>query len=138
MAGCRDEADGGDGLNVGPVRQNLKATSAFGCVFAVLLPGGMSFAIFVGSIMGDCDPGPGCHDNDGIHILSGLAVALPIAASLSVGMWLLAAAIRAALRPIMGERPLFLLLTALTLALAWFAFGPAFELFFRWSAPGTS
>jgi hypothetical protein len=98
----------------------------------------MSFVIFVGNVMGDCEPGPGCHDHDGIHIMQDLAVALPIAAVLGAGMWLVAAAVRAVFQPIIGERAAVLLLLALTLALVWFGFNPAFDAFFRWTAPGST
>jgi hypothetical protein len=138
MAGYRDEPDSGDELAGGPVRQNLKATRGYGCLFATLLGAAMSFVIFLGNIMGDCSPGPGCHDDDGVHILKDLAVALPIAAVLGAAMWLLAAAVRAALQPIVGERLVILLLVALILALVWFAFDPAMEIFFRWTVPGNS
>lgn len=138
MAGYRYGADGTDEPTGGPVRQNLKAARGYGCLFATLLGAGMSFVIFVGNVMGDCEPGPGCHDHDGVHIMKDLAVALPIAAVLGAGMWLLAAAVRAAFQPIIGERAVILLLVALTLALVWFGFNPAFEAFFRWTAPGNT
>jgi hypothetical protein len=138
MTGYRDGPDSGDDLTGAPVRQNLKATRAYGCLLASLLGGAMSFVVFLGNIMGDCLPGPGCHDNDGVHIMKDLAVALPIAAVLGVGMWLFAAVVRAALQPIFGERLVILVLVALTLALAWFGFNPAMETFFQWTAPGNS
>jgi hypothetical protein len=136
MAGYRHEPDSGDELAGGPVRQNLKATRSYGCLFATLLGGSMSFVVLLGNVMGDCSPGPGCHDNDGVHIMKDLAVALPIAAVLGAGVWLLAAAIRASLQPIIGERLVILLLVALTLALVWFGSNPAMETFFQWTRPG--
>ena len=135
MAGYRNAALETDGPTGGPVRQNLRAARAYGCLFATMLGAGMSFVVFLGNVMGDCEPGPGCHDHDGVHIARDLAVALPIAAVLGAGMWLLAAAVRAALQPVIGERAVILLLVALTLALVWFSFNPAFEAFFRWTAP---
>lgn len=138
MEGYRDYTDRGDDLAGRFVRQVVRGNRAYGCLFAILLGGAMSFVIFLGNIMGDCTPGPGCHDHDGVHILKDLAVALPIAAVLGAGVWLLANIIRSALRPIIGDRLVSLLLFALTLALAWFAFNPAMETFFRWTAPANS
>lgn len=138
MEGYRNHADNGDDLAVRFVRQAVNGSRAYGCLFAILLGGAMSFVIFLGNIMGDCTPGPGCHDHDGVHILKDLAVALPIAAVLGAGVWLIASVIRKALRPIIGDMLLSVLLVALTLALAWFAFDPAMETFFRWTAPANS
>lgn len=137
VTGYRDSIDGDD-LTVSPLRQNLKAGRAYGCLLATLLGGGMTFVIFLGNVMGDCTPGPGCHDHDGVHILKDLAFALPLAAALGAGMWLLASAIRAALRPILGEALVILLLVVLTLTLAWFGFSPTMEVFFRWALPPRS
>ena len=135
MADQGETEDGGD-RSTGPVRDNLKATRAYGCLFALLLGGALAVVVFLGNVMGDCSPGPDCHDNEGAHILADLSLALPIAAVLGVGVWLLTAALRAALRPFIAPRLLVVLLVALTLALVWFEFRPAFELFFRLADPG--
>lgn len=138
MGGYRDGADTDDELAGRILRQAFRGTRAYGCLFAILLGAAMSFVIFLGNIMGDCPPGPGCHDHDGLHIVQDLAVALPMAALMGAGVWLLASAIRAVLQPVLGKRLVILLLVALTLALAWFGFQPAMELFFRWMLPPTS
>ena len=135
MEGYRDYTDNGNGLARRLARKAVRGSRGYGCLFVALLGGAMSLVIFLGNIMGDCTPGPGCHDHDGVHILKDLAVALPIAAVLGAGVWLLASVVRTALRPIIGDRLVGLLLFALTLALAWFAFDPAMETFFRWTAP---
>lgn len=133
---ARYENDIGDDTRSGGVRRNLKSTRAFGCLFATLLGLAMSFALFVGNIMGDCEPDPGCHDNDGVHILQDLAVALPIAVILGIGVWFVTAVLRAVLRQMMNERLLSMLLFVLTLALVWFGFGPAFRIFFQLTMQG--
>ena len=120
-----------------PLR-HLQGARAYGCGLAVLLGGAMFLVIFLGTAMGDCTPGPGCHDHDGLHILKSLAVALPIAAVCGIGMWAAAAVMRTALRPLLGELPVALILTGLTLGAAWFGISPAFELFKRWTLPSTS
>ena len=138
MAGYGDDTDDHNEVSDGPGAGNLKATRAYGCLFATLLGLAMSFVIFVGNVMGDCEPGSGCHDNDGVQIMQDLAVALPIAALLGIGMWLLAAALRAVLRPMMHERAVGVLLVGLTLMLIWLSFEPAFETFFRLTTPVSS
>ena len=135
MDGYRNPTGYGDDLPGRFLRQAVKGSRAYGCLFAVLVGGAMSFVIFLGNIMGDCTPGPGCHDQDGLNILKDLAVALPIAAVLGTVVWLLASVIRTALRPLISGWPVSLLLMALTVVLAWFAFDPAMEAFFRWTAP---
>jgi hypothetical protein len=138
MEGYRNTSDNGDDPAGRFVRQAVKGNRAYGCLFAALLGGAMSFVIFLGNVMGDCTPGPGCHDHDGVHILKDLAVALPIAALLGAGMWLLASVIRRALRPLIGDLLISVLLLVLTIALARLAFDPAMQTFFRWTAPANS
>lgn len=135
MAGYRTDPDANEEVSGSPVRGNLKGARAYGCLFAVLLSLAMSFVVLLGIIMGDCDPGPGCHDNDGFHIMQALAVVLPIAAILGIGMWLLAASVRALVRPMMHEAAVRVLLVGLTITLVWVSFGPAFEAFFRLTYP---
>lgn len=131
MDGYRDHSDNADDVAGRIGRQVTTGSRAFGCLFAALLGGAMSFVIFLGNVMGDCEPGPGCHDNDGLHIFTDLAIALPIAAVLGAGVWLLASVVRMALRPLIDDRLASLILLVLTLALAWFAFDPTMETFFR-------
>lgn len=135
MSGYRDETTDDDEVNRDSVRENLRAARPYGCGLATLLALSMSFVIFLGNIMGDCEPGPGCHDNDGIHIMQDLAVALPIAVFLGIAMWFVAALLHAVLRPLIDTRLVHILLIGLTLALAWLAFDPAFETFFLWTTP---
>jgi hypothetical protein len=113
-------------------RENLTATRGYGCLFAMVLSIPMTFVLLLGNIMGDCEPGPGCHDHDGLHILQDLLVALPIAAAFAVGSWLLTALLRALLRSKLPETVMAVFLVVVTLAFAWFSFDPAFNLFFGW------
>ena len=90
----------------------------------------MVFVIFVGSVMGDCTPGPGCHDHDGAWILHSLLLALPIVASGAILVWLVSSMLRHLLNGRVHPLALNGALTAATHATVWFAFSPAFELFF--------
>ena len=135
MAGYRTDPDDNEEVSGDPALGDLKATRTYGCLFATLLGLAMSFVVFLGNVMGDCEPGPGCHDNDDVQIMQDLAVVLPIAALLGTGMWLLAAVLRAVLRPMMHDVAVRVLLAALTLALVWVSFDPAFEAFFRLTTP---
>ena len=118
------------------VRENFKATRPFGCLFATVLGLSMGFVVFVGSVIGDCEPGAGCHDNDGLRILQGLLVALPIVCLLAAGAWLISTVLQAALGRILPQPVLSILLVAVTLALVWYCFDPAFEVFFWWTGTG--
>lgn len=113
-----------------PISNRIRAAAPFGCLFAALLGVAMAFVIFVGSVMGDCSPGPGCHDHDGSRIVHSLFVALPIILSCAVVVGLVASVLRFALEG--RVRPVLLnaLLVSLTIAALWFAFRPAFDLFF--------
>ncbi len=135
MAGYRTDPDDNKEVSSDPAKGNLKAARAYGCLFATLLGLAMSFVVFLGNVMGDCEPGLGCHDNDGVHIMQDLAVVLPIAALLGIGMWLLAATLRAILCPMMHEVAVRVLLAGLTVALVWVSFDPAFETFFHLTMP---
>ena len=84
--------------------------------------------------MGDCNPGPGCHDRDGIHILQGLGVALPITCLFAAAVWFAAAMLRAILSRFLPQSVLNVILFSVTLAVIWFGFDPAFRLFFWWTA----
>ena len=114
-------------------RENLTATRGYGCLFTIAIGIPMAFVLLLGNIMGDCEPGPGCHDHDGLHILQDLLVALPIVTAFAVGAWLLVALTRSLLRLKLPGTSLIVFLVAVTLALAWFSFYPAFNLFFEWT-----
>ncbi len=87
--------------------------------------------VFVGSIMGDCEPGPGCHDHDGLHILNGFAWTVAIAASVGVASWLVSGVLRMAVRPLIGSVSTTVVLISLTLVIVWFSFSPATELMIK-------
>lgn len=109
---------------------SLRSGGAFGCLFSLLLGLAMGFVIFIGSVMGDCEPGPGCHDNDDAVIAGGLLQAAPIVLGFGLGAWLVLSGLHALLRGRMSPLALNGLLSILTVALAWLCFEPAFELFF--------
>lgn len=111
-----------------PLRQHLNATRPFGCLLAVLLGLGMSSVVFVGSVMGDCDPGPGCHDNDGAVIGYGLLVTGLIALAMGAAGWFFSTLLRMLFHKKLGGVALNLLLAILTLLMVWFGFSPAMEL----------
>jgi hypothetical protein len=108
----------------------LRAAGPFGCLFAILLGIAMASVIFVGSVMGDCTPGPGCHDHDGSRIFQSLFIALPIIFGGAAIVWLVSFALRCALQSRVPPIVLNALLAVFTIAAVWFAFHPAFDLFF--------
>ena len=111
-----------------PFRDHLNATRPFGCLSAALLGLGMSFVAFVGSVMGDCDPGPGCHDNDGAVIGYRLLITALIVLSIGAAFWFLSAVMRMLLQQRIGRVATNLFLTVVTLLIVWFGFAPAMEL----------
>ena len=111
---------------------SVRGGRRFGCLFAVLLSGAMGFVIFVGSVMGDCSPGPGCHDDDGAVIGGGLLQAVPIILAFGAAAWLILSVAHALLQERLSPTALNILLTLVTLALVWISFDPAFELYFWW------
>src|SRR5947209_7810863 len=112
---------------------HLRRTARYGFLFAALLGLGMGFVIVVGSSMGDCPPGPGCHDHDGARIGSSLLRAAPIVLVFAAGASLLLSAVHGFLSERLSPAALNLLMAVLTLALVSMSFGPAFELFLRWA-----
>lgn len=72
-------------------RPPFHAGLPFGCLGAALLGFAMAFVILVGTIMGDCDPGPGCHDQDGFLIARSLLLAAPIVFVAGAAVTMLAA-----------------------------------------------
>jgi len=100
------------------IRRGMK----FGVLYAVLLGLEMSFVIFVGSIIGDCDPGPGCHDNDTATIGLGILKAVPIIATFSMLLCVGAGSVRRILDDRIGLRTTTRLLAGLTVAAAWASF----------------
>jgi hypothetical protein len=100
------------------IRRGMK----FGVLYAVLLGLAMSLVIFVGSIIGDCDPGPGCHDNDTAAIGLGILKAMPIVAIFSILLCVGAGAVRRILDVRIGLRATTWLLAGLTVAAAWASF----------------
>ncbi|MBU0555096.1 MAG: hypothetical protein KKD64_07415 [Alphaproteobacteria bacterium] len=75
-------------MTIASFKQHLRAAMPFGCAPAALLFLAMGFVVFVGNIMGDCGAEPGCHDNDGFHILNGLMWTLVITMLIGAGSWL--------------------------------------------------
>jgi hypothetical protein len=110
--------------------QHFKATRPFGCLLAGLLGLGMGFVVMLGSVMGDCEPGPGCHDHDGTEILYGLFLTAVIVSGFGLAGWLVSALARMRLRPVISAPVTNAILTALIVLFAWACFEPAMELMF--------
>ena len=119
---------------MGPFKEQLRATQLFGCWYAVLLGLGIAFIDFVGTVMGDCEPGPGCHDHDAALIGVGLLKAALIAAVFGAVVWLLVAIIRLMIGSRLNAIVANCLLGALVLALLWASFSPAMDLWFALGA----
>jgi len=115
-----------------PPASSISVGARLGCLYAVLLSLSMAFVISVGSVMGDCVPGPGCHDDDGASIRSGLLRAAPIVLMFGAAASLIFAGAYALFHRRLSPRALWIFLTFATLALAWISFEPAFELYFWW------
>ena len=111
-----------------PFRQSLKETRLFGCIPAALLAASMGFIVFLGTTMGDCEPGPGCHDRDGLHIMYGWSIVTVIASVVGVGSWLLFAVLRMAMRSWLGAGVTNVILAAGAILIVWFGFTPAMQL----------
>lgn len=111
-------------MSAGIFRRGMK----FGALYAALLGLAMSFVIFVGSTIGDCDPGPGCHDNDAAVIGLGILTAVPIVAIFSMFLCLGAGSARRFLDDRIGLRATTWLLVGLTFAAAWASFDLAMML----------
>lgn len=107
----------------------IKQGAKFGLVYACLLGLAMSFVIFVGSIMGDCDPGPGCHDNDAAVIGRGILSALPIIIFASTAVCAGAGVARDYLAGRIGAKSTDWLLAGVTVGAAWGSFDLAMRLF---------
>lgn len=90
----------------------------------------MASVIFVGTIMGDCEPGPGCHDNDGAILAGPLLVLLLIVIVATGAVWLLCSILQRTLRDLVSPIAMNLFLTVLTLGLLWFGFDPLLKIFF--------
>ena len=72
--------------------------------------------------MGDCDPGPGCHDNDTAVIGRGMLFAFPIIALASMAVCVSAGIARHYLDGRIGANSTTWLLTIITVAAAWSTF----------------
>lgn len=111
-------------MNASILRRGMK----FGMLYAILLGLAMSFVVFVGSTIGDCDPGPGCHDNDAAVIGLGILSAVPIIALFSMLLCVGAGSARRFLDDQIGPRAANWLLAGLTVAAAWASFDLAMTL----------
>lgn len=111
-------------MNASILRRGMK----FGALYAVLLGLAMSFVIFVGSTIGDCDSGPGCHDNDAAVIGLGILSAVPIIALFSMLLCVGAGSACRFLDDRIGSRAAKWLLAGLTVAAAWASFDLAMTL----------
>lgn len=116
-----------------PGNVGLRAGLPFGCLFAALLGAAMGFVTFVGSIMGDCAPGPGCHDDDGARIGHGLLLAMPIIVGGALVIWIVASLLLVLLKDKVPPVVLNAVLAAFIVAIVWLAFRPAFDLFLWYS-----
>lgn len=110
------------------LKLHLRAVRPFGCLAAFLLATGIGFVVFIGTLMGDCNPGPGCHDHDGLHILIGFGGAVIIAALIGIAGWLVSGLLRMVLWPLVGTVATSVLLVAVTLLIVLLSFLPAVEL----------
>lgn len=101
----------------------------FAALYAALLGLAMGFVIFVGSIIGDCNLGPGCHDNDAAAIGLGILTAVPIVALFSMLLCVSAGSARHFLDGRIGLRATAWLLVGLTVAAVWASFDLAMTLY---------
>ncbi|ATI80639.1 hypothetical protein A6768_11985 [Sphingobium yanoikuyae] len=106
----------------------IRRGAKFGLLYAALLGLAMSVVIFVGSVIGDCEPGPGCHDNDAAIIGLGILSAVPVVAIFSLLLCASAGSVRHFLDARMGARATTWLLSGLTAAAAWASFDLAMTL----------
>lgn len=68
----------------------IQRGAKFGLLYACLLGLAMTCVIFVGSVIGDCDPSPGCHDNDVAVTGLGILSAVPIITCAGMAVYVLA------------------------------------------------
>jgi hypothetical protein len=94
----------------------------------------LGVVVFIGTSIGDCPPGPGCHDQDGSLILRGWMFSAIIASGFGVAVGLLALGLAKLVRRRTGDRGLVAVLVILTLVLIWWSVDPAFELLERMQA----
>jgi hypothetical protein len=111
-------------MGAGIFRRGMK----FGALYAVLLGLAMSVVIFIGSVIGDCDPGPECHDNDAAVIGGGILSAMPIIALFSTLLCAGAGTARRYLDDRIGLHATAWLLGGLTVAAVWASFDLAMAL----------
>jgi hypothetical protein len=110
-----------------PDRATPKA-ALFGWIFFALLAMLVIPTTFIGGAMGDATDAT---------VLPRVGVAFAVIFALGIAAWLLIGTARALLKPRMSEVQLTILLTLLTLALAFLAFQPAVALvFWFWPTAG--
>ncbi|MFM5954572.1 MAG: hypothetical protein ACKOPE_09770 [Novosphingobium sp.] len=108
-----------------------RAGLAFGCLFAALLGPAMGFMVFLGTALGDCAQGDPCHQDDGISLIHDAFIVAPIVAVGGGIVWFVSNRV---IRMVGDKLPRIATATILSLfatLAAWFAFGPAFDLYFR-------
>ena len=106
----------------------IRGGMKFGVLYAVLQGLAMSFVIFLGTVIGDCDPGPGCHDNDAVVIGLGILTAMPIIALFSMILYAGAGCARSFLTDRIGSGVTVWLLGKLTVVSVWVNFDLAMML----------
>ncbi|MET0240521.1 MAG: hypothetical protein ABW184_11560 [Sphingobium sp.] len=109
--------------------RHFARTRGHAALFVALLWIAMAFVIAIGSIMGDCDPGPGCHDDDGARIGRALLMMTPVALGFGALCWSVLAGLHAMLATRISFSGWLLAITAADLA--WVSLDPAFWLFLR-------
>ena len=109
-------------------REHLREARYFAILYSVILALGLTAILVVGTSLGDCDPGPGCHDNDDAIIGSGLVLVLAITLAFGSAIWFLFSTVHRAairhLRPLLVDGLLYLLVILALLISFW----PATEL----------
>ncbi|MFM5924287.1 MAG: hypothetical protein ACKOPG_08895 [Novosphingobium sp.] len=103
----------------------------FGCLFVALLGPAMGFVVFLGITLGDCAQGDPCHRNDAISLIHDASIVAPIVAVGGGIVWLVSSLF---IRAVGGRLPRVAISTILSLfsaLAAWFAFDPAFALYFK-------
>jgi ABC-type dipeptide/oligopeptide/nickel transport system permease subunit len=111
-------------MKPGYLRQSLRNGLPFGCLFGLLLGGGMALTIIVGGMMGYCEGASDCGDGIG----SDLALAMPVFLIATITVWSLCSLLKSRLESHLSPLALNTALLAFVIALAWFGLAPLLQL----------